>query len=100
VISAVVDEPRADTVAETMLRETSSIGVRRYPVSRTERPRRMVHVTTPYGVIPVKVSEGAFGPPQIKPEFDACVRAAQGGAVPVRQVIAASLRAYDELDRA
>jgi uncharacterized protein (TIGR00299 family) protein len=94
VLSALAEGARADRIAEVILRETSSIGVRRVPVSRTERPRRIVDVDTPYGVIPVKVSEGDFGPPQVKPEFDACARAARAASVPVREVIAAALRAY------
>ena len=83
----------ADAVASTMLSETTSIGVRKIPVTRTERPRRSVTVATAFGPIPVKVSEGPFGPPQIKPEFDACAAAARAHGVPVREVIAAALAA-------
>ena len=46
---------------------------------------------TPYGPIPVKIAEGPFGPPQIKPEFDACVAAARAHGVPVREVIRAAM---------
>ena len=81
-------------LAEALLRETQSIGVRHTPVSRTERPRRMVQVTTEYGVIPLKVSEGPYGPARVKPEFDVCAAAAQAAAVPVGVVIAAALAAY------
>jgi hypothetical protein len=78
-----------------MLRETTSLGVRRYDVSRAERPRRMVEVETAYGRIPVKIAEGPFGPAQIKPEFDACQAAAQAHGVPVREVVqAASAAAF------
>jgi uncharacterized protein (DUF111 family) len=52
-----------------------------------------VTVATPFGPIPVKVSEGPFGPPQIKPEFDACAAAARAHGVPVREVLAAALGA-------
>ena len=31
-------------------------------------------VETPFGRIPVKIAEGPYGPPQRKPEFDACRR--------------------------
>ncbi len=82
---------QADRLATVMLTETSTIGVRHTCVRRTERPRRTLEVATPYGRIPVKVSEGPFGPPQVKPEFDACVRAAEGASVPVREVLAAVL---------
>jgi uncharacterized protein (DUF111 family) len=80
-------------VARAVLRETTSLGVRRYGVSRIERPRRSVEVATPYGPIPVKIAEGDFGPPQIKPEFDACLAAARAHRVPVREVIRAALAA-------
>jgi len=83
-------------LAEILLRETHSIGVRHTPVSRTERPRRLVLVTTAYGVIPLKVSEGPYGPPRLKPEFDACAEAAQRAGVPVSVVISATLAAYAE----
>jgi len=81
-------------LAEALLRETNSIGVRHTPVSRTERPRRMVQVSTEFGVIPMKVSEGPYGPARVKPEFDACAAAAQAAGVPVGTVIAAALAAY------
>lgn len=92
-LSALADRGSEARLAEVLLRETSTIGVRWADTRRLERPRRMVEVDTPFGPIPVKVSEGPFGPPQIKPEFDACVRAADAAGVPVREVLAAALRA-------
>jgi uncharacterized protein (DUF111 family) len=92
-LSVLSEKDRADHLAEVMLRETSSIGVRRFGVARLERPRRTLEVTTRFGVIPVKVSEGGYGPPQVKPEFDACARAAEAFGVPVREVLGEALRA-------
>jgi len=94
VISVLCERARADALSAVLLTETSSIGVRRFEVVRTERPRRVHVVETPFGSIPLKVSEGAFGPPQVKPEFDACVERARAAGVPVRTVIAAALAAY------
>jgi uncharacterized protein (TIGR00299 family) protein len=90
-VSALASVERADAVAHAMLRETTSLGVRRTLVTRAERPRRMITVETPYGAIPVKLAEGPFGPPQAKPEFDACVAAARAHAVPVREVVRAAM---------
>jgi uncharacterized protein (DUF111 family) len=95
VLSALVRAAMADELATLMLRETTSIGVRRTPADRTERPRRTVLLETRFGSIPLKVSEGPYGPLQAKPEFDACVRAAEAHGVPVRVVIAAVLAAWD-----
>jgi len=96
-LSALATGERVDAIAVTMLRETSSIGVRIAPVRRVERPRRVVEVATPFGVIPVKVSAGPYGPAVVKPEFDACVRLAERGGVTVREVMAAALEAAKTL---
>jgi uncharacterized protein (TIGR00299 family) protein len=98
-IAALATVDRADDIARRMLLETTSLGVRRYDVSRVERPRTLEHVETPFGRIPVKVGGGPFGPAQVKPEFDACVRAARAHGVPVREVLrvaAASWHAASE----
>ncbi len=92
-LSALARVEHADAVAHAMLRETTSLGLRRYEVTRAERPRRMVEVETPYGRIPVKIAEGPFGPPQVKPEFDACLAAARAHGVPVREVVRAATAA-------
>jgi uncharacterized protein (DUF111 family) len=92
-ISALAPRALEAAVASAMLRETTSLGVRRYEVARDERPRRIVEVETPYGKIPVKIAEGPYGPPQMKPEFDACAAAARAHGVPVREVILAALTA-------
>lgn len=92
-LCALAAAPQADIVASTMLAETTSIGVRRIPVTRTERPRRTVSVTTAFGSIRIKVSEGPFGPPQLKPELDDCAAAARTHGVPLREVVAAALTA-------
>lgn len=91
VIAALAEASHADAIASVMLRETSSIGVRRTPVSRIERPRRSIEVTTPYGSVRVKISEGPFGPPQIKPEYEDCAALARAAGVPLREVIRAAI---------
>ena len=93
-ISVLAARDRAATLADLLLRETTSIGVRTTPLRRIERPRKIVQVATRYGTLPVKVSEGPHGPPQIKPELDACAEAAAGHSVPLRQVLQEVLAAY------
>jgi uncharacterized protein (TIGR00299 family) protein len=92
-IAALAPAARADAVAGALIAETTTIGVRKIPVTRTERPRRTVTVATAFGPISIKVSEGPFGPPQMKPEFDECAAAAKAHGVPVREVLAAAIAA-------
>ncbi len=96
-LGAIVEASKADALATVMLRESTTLGVRRHVVDRVERPRRIEKVRTPFGTIPVKVSGGPFGPPQKKPELDACVAAAREHGVPVRQVIEAAFLASASL---
>jgi uncharacterized protein (TIGR00299 family) protein len=96
-LSALATAAQADSIAAVLLRETSSIGVRAMSVGRVERPRQIIEVQTPFGPIPVKISGGPYGPPVVKPEFDACARAALGAGVTVREVLAAALDAAKSL---
>jgi uncharacterized protein (TIGR00299 family) protein len=92
-LSAIAAMSHADAVAKAMLEETTTIGVRRVPVSRVERPRNSITVMTAYGPISVKISGGPYGAPQVKAEMDDCVAAARVHKVAVREVIAAALAA-------
>ncbi len=83
----------ADRLSGILLRESTSLGVRRHDVTRIERPRRVEEVDTRYGPVPVKVAGGPFGPPSRKPEFDACLALARHHGVTVREVLEAALAA-------
>lgn len=87
-LSALGPAPLARALAEVMLRETSTIGVRLVEVRREELSRRSVLVRTPYGEVPVKVS-GERGTAffHVKPEFDVCAELARRHGVSVRQLL-------------
>lgn len=85
------------TIADALFRESSTIGLRYYPVGRIELDRVMRTVSTPYGEIPVKVASNASGLKNIAPEFDACLAAAKAHGVPVKNVMAAAAGAAQAL---
>lgn len=93
VLSALCRLEEAGRVADSMLRETSSIGVRTLPVTRSELPRRIVELDTAFGPVPVKVSGSP--PLKAKPEFDACAKLAAERGLPVREVLAEASRAAE-----
>jgi len=98
VLSAIVAPEDSARLSELMLRETTTLGVRRTETGRIERPRRMIEVMTRFGMVQIKVSQGPYGPMQIKPEFDDCARIAKAHETPVREVIAEAMcRARAEL---
>ncbi|HEX6764047.1 MAG TPA: nickel pincer cofactor biosynthesis protein LarC, partial [Polyangiaceae bacterium] len=94
VVSALVRAAEAERLSEIVLRETTSLGVRKLSAERLERPRREAVVETRFGRVPLKIAEGPYGPAQAKPEFDACERLAKLAGVSVREVLAAALEAW------
>lgn len=98
VLTVLATAAQADALGRAILRETTSLGVRRHAVDRLERPRRMVHVATPYGPVAIKVSSGPFGRPIQKPEFSECLALAKTHGVPVRDVVLAASLAAEALE--
>ena len=93
VVAALVEEVGRVAVEETLLRESTSIGVRRHAVERTTLPRRIIEVETRFGKVLVKVAgEGASA--NIAPEFESCRRVAAERSAPLKQVYAEALAAY------
>jgi hypothetical protein len=96
-LAAIAPAARADEIAGVLMRESTTLGIRRHAVDRVERPRRIVEVETRFGALPIKLGGGPFGPRQAKPEFDACRAAARSHGVPVREVVTAALVALGAL---
>ena len=92
-LSVLVAAEKEAEAARLILRETTTLGVRVYPVQRHIAEREFHTVETVYGPVPVKVKllEGeAVG---AKPEFDECKRLADAAGTPVRMVYEAALAA-------
>lgn len=89
---------RADVerLTELLLRETTTLGVRRHACARTKLERTTVTVETVYGPVRVKRSGRGGRTYTVAPEFDDCARAATAHHVPIRHVRAAALAACEE----
>jgi pyridinium-3,5-bisthiocarboxylic acid mononucleotide nickel chelatase len=80
-----------EAMSEILFAETSTLGVRRYDVSRTCLPREIRTVETAYGPIRVKVA--TYGAAEkAAPEYEDCRRAAEAHGVPLREVYLAAMR--------
>ena len=73
-------------LADILLRETTTLGVRVHAVSRHEAQRTFATVVTAYGSVQVKIKWVEGVPVGAKPEYDDCVRLAQTHKVPLRLV--------------
>jgi hypothetical protein len=93
ILLRVIAEPKdRDALARSILSETSTIGVRYYPVSRIILKRKSEKLKTPYGTIRVKVVEEPNGTQRVAPEYDDLKRLAAAKNIPLKLL-------YDEVVR-
>ena len=79
-----------EMLADTMLSETSTLGVRFHAAERRVQARTMVEVETPYGKVRVKVAgNGGFAP-----EYEDCRTLAMEKNVPLPTIFAAVSQSY------
>lgn len=96
VLTALAEPSRAGLVEDAILRETTTLGVRRHAVERSVLPREVVALETPFGPVRVKVARRPGGR-TASPEHDDCVAIARARGVPLREVYRAAETAAAEL---
>jgi len=79
---------------EILFREGTTLGVRRHAVERTELPRRIRKVTTPWGSVRLKVGLLGGEAVHVAPEYEDCRRLAREHGIPLRRVTRAALEAW------
>jgi hypothetical protein len=95
---ALVVPERADEVRATVFRETTTLGIREYPVARHALPRETTTVSVGGIAITVKVARLDGVVVTAQPEYDEVVRAARALDRPTREVLAeASATARDQV---
>lgn len=83
-----------------LFRETTTIGVREYPVQRYALQRAAATVETGYGAVRVKIAHGAGVERRWTPEYDDCRRAAKATGTPLQEVYRSALEAARDLPAA
>jgi len=93
----VIAEPSgAEELAQLLLRETSSLGVRMRHDDRLELERRAVEVATPFGPIALKVATLPGDGYRAVPEFESVRAAAERSGRPLREVAEAAVAAWKQ----
>lgn len=83
----------ADTLAEAMFRETTTLGVRLLPVQRRILDREVRSVETPYGTVRVKIGSLRGEVLNVSPEYEDCKALARSNGVPLKAVYQAATEA-------
>jgi len=85
---------KLDLMARTMLRETTTFGVRYRSERRFELDREVRRVDTRFGPVRIKIGRLEGRALQAWPEYDDCAALARKHAVPLSEVQQAALRSY------
>jgi uncharacterized protein (TIGR00299 family) protein len=94
-LEVLADPGTADALESMMLRESTTIGVRRYPVSRAVLPREIKPVEVRGHVVRVKVVTLPDGSTRAKPESDDVGRVSAATGMTAREVSDAARAALD-----
>jgi uncharacterized protein (TIGR00299 family) protein len=95
-LSVLAPEAVLPALEEILFRETSTFGVRRYPVSRHKLNRRACTVSTPWGPVQGKLGWREGRPPVFSPEYEDCARVAREHGIALREVYAQAQEAYSK----
>ena len=95
-ISVLCDETKIALMEEILFRETSTLGIRRYQVSRHKLKRKATEVATRFGSIKGKLGWVEGRPAAFSPEYDDCARVAAAQGVPLREIYDAAHAAFHE----
>ncbi|MGA7877542.1 MAG: nickel pincer cofactor biosynthesis protein LarC [Desulfoferrobacter sp.] len=84
---SVICKPESVTdFAETILRETTTIGLRWRLENRIKAQRKLIEVPTPYGMIRCKVATSGERVVNVSPEYEDCKKAAFEQNVPLKEI--------------
>lgn len=86
-----------DKLSMILFAETSTLGIRSYPVTRVALRRESKEVVTPYGGVRVKLAHSPDGRVNVAPEYEDCKRLARAKEVPLKLVYEAAVRSAREL---
>jgi pyridinium-3,5-bisthiocarboxylic acid mononucleotide nickel chelatase len=93
-VSVLCDEAKIPALEDLLFRETATLGIRRYPVSRHKLKRQSIEVESQFGLIKGKLGWLGERPPTFSPEFEDCARIAAARAIPLREVYDAAHAAF------
>jgi uncharacterized protein (TIGR00299 family) protein len=98
-LTLLADTAKMETLIAAIFRETTSIGVRYFPVERRVLGREIRRVRVLGETIGLKVATLGGSEVNVQPEFADCLKTAEKKGVPVKRVIQLALSAYSKGER-
>ena len=97
-VTVICETDDARRLADVLLQESSTLGVRIATEERVELPRRLASVQTRFGAITVKTAIRPDGTSRSVPEYESVRRAAEAAGVPLADVYGAAMAAEERPD--
>jgi uncharacterized protein (TIGR00299 family) protein len=95
-VTVIAEEKDAAGVADYLMTETTTLGVRVHSEERVELARRRETLPTRYGEVAVKVARRPGGAETMSPEYESCRAIAAKSGVPLVEVYEAARKAWTE----
>lgn len=95
-LTALVSDEFVDRVAETIFRETTSIGLRISPAEKRFLPREIIAVPTPWGPVKAKACYLRGEMVNLAPEYEDCRRLSREAGVAVKIIYQAAMNGIFE----
>ena len=97
-LTVLCSEDQREALLEIIFTESTTFGVREYPVSRSTLERELIPVETPYGTVNVKVGRWKGRVVTRAPEYEDCVAAAKANDAPVKVVYEVAVKSLERLE--
>ena len=88
-----------ELLTQVIFAETSTLGLRMYAAERRVEERRVEEVETPWGLVRGKVRGEVSGHGLFAPEYEDCRAIAERTRIPLKEVMAAAIQAYQAVQR-
>ena len=88
-----------ELLTQVIFAETSTLGLRMYAAERRVEERRVEEVETPWGLVRGKVRGDVSGHGLFAPEYEDCRAIAERTRIPLKEVMAAAIQAYQAVQR-
>jgi pyridinium-3,5-bisthiocarboxylic acid mononucleotide nickel chelatase len=85
-LRVIADPSKREQLSKIIFHETSTIGIRYYPVGRMILDRKLISVGTRFGKVRVKVIEQPDGTKRATPEYDDLKRIASAKEIPLKLI--------------
>ena len=95
-VSVIVPPAQRETIAQAMIQNSSSIGVRMYDCERRIMNRKSCSVETTWGTVRGKICAGHGVDKRFTPEYEDCLRIHKEQKTPIAQVYQAAATAFEE----